>query len=61
MSNTITTDSKELLKRLIINEFNKIDFSMDFIYGKADELIKLSSDLGLEELAEQLTSDKLIY
>lgn len=60
MTGTITQQNKELLSRMIVNEFNQIDFSTDYIYGKADELINLSSELGLSELANQLTIDKEI-
>ena len=61
MQATIAQNSKELLSRMITREFNEIDFSMDYIYGKADELIELAKNLGLNELAQQLKEDKEIY
>ncbi|MCB0460348.1 MAG: hypothetical protein KDC74_10090 [Flavobacteriaceae bacterium] len=57
----MTTENKELLSRMIVKEFNEIDFSMDYIYGKSSKLINLSLELGLTDLAQQLESDRLIY
>jgi hypothetical protein len=61
MPTTISHTSKELVERLIMNEFNRIDFTMDFIYGKADKLINLAKEFGLDELSEQLKQDKETY
>jgi hypothetical protein len=55
---TISTQkSKETITRLIRNDFDKIDFSMDYIYGKAKELIQTAKELGLDELAQEMTND----
>ena len=53
-----TIKSRETIARLIRADFDKIDFSMDYIYGKADELIQTAKDFGLIELAEELENDK---
>jgi hypothetical protein len=53
-----TEKSKQTIKRLIRNEFDKVDFAMDYIYGKADELIQTAHDFGLNDLAEEMTNDK---
>jgi len=34
-----TDESKEIVKRLIRNAFDKIDRSMDYIYNESDKLI----------------------
>ena len=53
-----TTKSKEILSRLIRNDFDKIDFKMDYIYGKADELIALAFSYGLYREAEEMINEK---
>lgn len=53
-----TEKSKEFLKRLIRNEFDNIDLSMDYIYKKSEELIDLAYDLGLTDLAIEMKNDK---
>lgn len=59
---TITTEtSKELVTRLFEKEFNSIDMSLDYIYGKLDVLIKAANDFGLDELAEYYTEYKRVY
>lgn len=59
MATTISTEkSKEILTRLIRNEFDKIDFSMDYIYQKSDELIALAIKYGLKDLANEMANDK---
>lgn len=54
MATTIASNSIETVTELIRKDFENIDFSMDFIYGKADRLIKLAKDLSLFELAKDL-------
>jgi len=59
MAITISTEkSKELLSRMIRAEFEKIDFDMDYIYQKADELIALAKTYGLTDLADEMANDK---
>jgi hypothetical protein len=53
-----TDESKEIVKRLIRNAFDKIDRSMDFIYNESDKLISTAQHLGLNEFAEELKRDK---
>lgn len=53
-----TEKSKEVLKRLIRKEFDSINFAMDYIYNKADELIELAKYYGLNEFAKELEQDK---
>jgi len=42
---------------MIRNEFDNIDFTLDYIYGKAKELIQTAKELGLDELAQEMTND----
>lgn len=60
MGVTISQGSIETVSRLIRAEFDKIDFSMDYILGKADELIKTAKEYGLYDLAEELQNDKQV-
>ena len=53
-----TEESKEIVKRLIRNAFDKIDSSMDYIYKESDKLITTAQYLGLNELAEEMKRDK---
>ena len=55
---TPTLESKELLHKLISDEFERIDLEMDFIYKKAPKLIKMAKDYGSLELAKEM-EDKL--
>ena len=59
MATTLSANSKQTVSQLIRNAFDKIDFSMEYIYNKADGLIQTANDLGLHELAEELHNDKL--
>lgn len=54
---TQTLKSKETLSKIIRNAFDNIDFSMDYIYQEAPELIKTAKDYGLTQLAEEMQSD----
>ena len=56
----MTPQSKELLRSLIQNAFNSIDFKMEYIYNKAEPLIDLAKEAGLIELAETLEGDKTL-
>tara|TARA_R110002051_G_scaffold224048_1_gene287248 strand:+ start:6419 stop:6610 length:192 start_codon:yes stop_codon:yes gene_type:complete len=61
MATTLSTKkNKETLSRLIRKEFDKIDFSMDYIYQKSDELIDLARSYGLDDLADEMNNDKNI-
>lgn len=61
MATTISTEKgKEILSRLIRKEFETINFSMEHIYGKADELIALAKKYGLNDLAEEMSNDKKV-
>ena len=52
-----TNKSKETVSKLIRDAFDKVDTSMDYIYGKSEELIQTARDFGLEELALELEND----
>jgi len=58
MLTTITETSKELITRLFNEEFESIDMSMDYIYGKMDKLIKAAREFGLDELANRYEQEK---
>ena len=58
MPTTIAENSKELVSNLIRKDFERIDLSMEYIYGKAQSLIDAAIDLGLHELAAELIQDK---
>lgn len=51
---SITEASRSLLEKLIKDKWEKIDFSMDYIYNEADKVIALSKELGMYHLAEEL-------
>ena len=53
-----TDESKQIVKRLIRNAFDKIDKSMDYIYKESDKLISTAQYLGFNEFAEELKRDK---
>lgn len=53
-----TQKSKETISRLIRNDFDKIDLSLDYIYCKADALIETAYHYGLIELANEMKNDK---
>lgn len=48
---------EEILKRLIRNEFDNIDDSMEFVYNKAERLIHTARTYGLNDLAEEMQND----
>jgi hypothetical protein len=55
---TLTENSKELVSSLITKEFHKINFDLDYIDNKSNNLISLCMDLGLWELANELNEIK---
>lgn len=48
----------EIMTRLLRNDFNKIDFSQEYIYDKATKLIKTALECGLFDLAVDFETDK---
>lgn len=54
MPTTITENSKEIVSRLIRNEFENLKFWQD---AEAEKLIQTAKDFGLTELAEQMSND----
>lgn len=59
MATTLSANSKATVSQLIRTAFDKIDFSMEYIYNKADKLIRTARELGLNDLADELHNDKL--
>lgn len=57
MPTTISHTSKEIVSRLIRQEFESIDWSMEYIYHNAKNLIQTATDFGLTELAEEMQND----
>ena len=57
----ITLANKETIEtmtRLIRNDFDKIDFSTEYIYNEAAALINTALEIGLYELAMDMETDK---
>lgn len=59
MGTRLSSNSIETVSNLIRKAFDKIDFKTDYIYNEADKLINTAKDLGLIDLAEELSNDKL--
>lgn len=57
MGITLTKPSKSLVKRLIRKEFDEIDVRLEYIYNKAEKLIKTAEEFGLNELAQEMKND----
>ena len=57
MSNKLSKKSVKLLKKLIRDEFDKIDFDMEFLYNESEPLIQLASESGFKELVKQMMED----
>lgn len=57
MATTLTNTSIEIVSNLIRKEFEQVDFSMDYIYNRAEKLIATAKDLGLNELAAEMSDD----
>lgn len=49
--------AKEILSNSIRTQFDAIDFKMDWVYGKAQELILTAKSYGLDELADEMLND----
>jgi len=60
MGTTLSSNSKQTVSQLIRNAFDKVDFSMEYIYNESGKLIQTARDLGLNELAEELENNKQI-
>ena len=57
MGTTLTKSSTQIVSRLIKNEFEQIDFTMEYIYNRAEKLINTARDLGLNDLSNELTEE----
>jgi len=57
MSNKLSKKSVKLLKKLIRNAFDKIDFDMEFLYNESEPLIQLATESGFKELVKQMMED----
>ena len=53
------TQTAEILKVLIRNEFDNIDHSLDYITGNGTKLINAALDLGFEDMAAEMQNDLL--
>ena len=51
------TQTAEILKVLIRNEFDNIDHSLDYITENGTKLINAALDLGFEDMAAEMKSD----
>lgn len=49
-----TDNSKEVVSKLIIDAFEKVDTEMECIYGEAKKLIETAKDYGLNDLANDM-------
>jgi hypothetical protein len=59
MPTTISTlESKLLLESMFRRDFDEIDFSQEYIYNRAAELIQTAKAYGLYECAERMETDK---
>ena len=57
MPNNLSKKSVKLLKKLIRDAFDKIDFDMEFIYNESEPLIQLATESGFKELVKQMMED----
>ena len=57
MPNKLSKKSVKLLKKLIKDAFDKIDFDMEFIYNESEPLIQLATESGFKELVKQMMED----
>lgn len=55
---SITEPSRTLLEKLIYDKWEKIDFSMDYIYNESEKVIALTKELGMHHLAEELENQE---
>jgi len=49
-----TDNSKEVVSKLILDAFEKVDIKMECIYGEAKKLIQTAKDYGLTDIAEDM-------
>lgn len=54
----INQETKDIMSRLIRSDFDKINFSQEYIYNKAASLIKVAKECGLIDLAVDMETDK---
>ena len=57
MPNNLSKKSVKLLKKLIRDAFDKIDFDMEFLYNESEPLIQLATESGFKELVKQMMED----
>lgn len=53
----LSETSTELLKRLIRQEFDKVEPELDYIFQNSEMLITLAKEVGFLELAEEMKND----
>ena len=51
-------ETREIMTRLIRADFDKIDFTQEYIYDKAAVLIRTAKAIGLTELSVDMETDK---
>lgn len=51
---SITENSREFLESIFWKEFNSIDKSMDYVYGKSKKIIETAKELGMYHMAEEM-------
>lgn len=49
-----TDNSKQVVSKLILDAFEKVDSEMECIYGEAKKLIQTAKDYGLTDIAEDM-------
>jgi hypothetical protein len=57
MCKKLSKKSVKLLKNLIRDAFDKIDFDMEFLYNESEPLIQLATESGFKELVKQMKED----
>lgn len=57
MCKKLSKKSVKLLKKLIRDAFDKIDFDMEFLYNESEPLIQLATESGFKELVKQMKED----
>lgn len=51
--------SKQIMERLIRNDFDKVDLSLEYIYNASADLIMCAKYYGLNSLAKEMEADLL--
>lgn len=51
--------SKQIMERLIRNDFDKVDLSLEYIYNASADLIMCAKYYGLSNLAKEMEADLL--